>query len=203
MSGWFLAYQMADGGLNCDDAAYRVSDECASSMVGTIAAFEALVYRKRAWNDAERRFVENAAAFMMGRQLRLGSASRHNAVECETAVRWPKLCFPRFYDYDVLRGLRVLVAWAERAERRLPPGAVAEVVAELERQGAAGGLMPGRRCCEGHGTITPRADGTWDHERRPATTFPLLDAVRAVGAVSPYLSAQWDALTPRLAAVTG
>ncbi len=203
MSGWFLAYQMADGGLNCDDGAYLVTDECASSMVGTIAAFEALVYRRRGWTDAEKCFVDRAAGFMIGRQLRLGSASRHNAVEQESAAQWTSLCFPRFYHYDVLRGLDALVAYAERAQVHLPAASIAEVVAELDRQRAAGGLTLGRRCGEGHGTIAQRADGTWDHERRPATSFPLLEAVSTVGAVSPHLSAQWDALKPRLAAVTG
>jgi hypothetical protein len=203
MSDWFLAYQMADGGLNCDDSAYLVTDECASSMVGTIAAFEALVQRRRDWSGAEKRFVERAACFLIGRQLRLGSTSRHNAAERESAAHWKSLCFPRFYHYDVLRGLSALVAYAERARVRLPTAAIADVVAELERQSAAGGLTLRRRCGEGHGTITPRADGTWDHERRPAARFPLLDAVSAVGTVSPYLSAQWDALKPRLAEVTG
>jgi hypothetical protein len=194
MSAWFLTYQMEDGGLNCDDAAYRVTDECASSMVGTIGAFEALVQRRRAWSDAERRFVDRAADFMIGRQLRLGSASRHNAAERAAAAQWTKLCFPRFYQYDVLRGLAALVAYAERAQVRLPPAAVADVVAELDRQSRAGGLTPGRRCGEGHGTITQRADGTWDHERQPAASFPLLEALSAVGSLSPYLTAQWAAL---------
>src|SRR5262245_34216496 len=30
---WFVRYQMADGGLNCDDEAYRVTGETPSSMV--------------------------------------------------------------------------------------------------------------------------------------------------------------------------
>ena len=42
---WFLRYQMADGGLTCDNDAYLVKDEVPSSMVGTIAAFEAVLLR--------------------------------------------------------------------------------------------------------------------------------------------------------------
>lgn len=34
---WFLRYQMADGGFNCDAEAYSVEGECPSSMVGAIA----------------------------------------------------------------------------------------------------------------------------------------------------------------------
>ena len=40
---WFYKYQMQDGGLNCDEKAYHQTDECPSSMVGTIAAFEAIL----------------------------------------------------------------------------------------------------------------------------------------------------------------
>ena len=51
---WFLRYQMADGGLNCDNAAYLVKNEIPSSMVGTIAAFEAvLLHTQRPWNAEE------------------------------------------------------------------------------------------------------------------------------------------------------
>ena len=40
---WFVRYQMADGGLNCDETAYPSTDECPSSMVGTVAPFEAML----------------------------------------------------------------------------------------------------------------------------------------------------------------
>jgi hypothetical protein len=71
---WFLRYQMADGGLNCDGDAYLVQDECPSSMVGTIAAFEAvLLYTRRPWTEAEMAFLDRGARFLLGRKLMLGS----------------------------------------------------------------------------------------------------------------------------------
>jgi hypothetical protein len=42
VASWFVRYQMGDGGLNCDNDAYLVKDECPSSMVGTVAPFEAM-----------------------------------------------------------------------------------------------------------------------------------------------------------------
>ena len=76
---WFERYQMRDGGLNCDASAYLVHDECPSSMVGTVAPFEAMLPR------GDGPFVERAAAFLIDRQLRLGSATRHNAEEHDAA----------------------------------------------------------------------------------------------------------------------
>lgn len=56
---WFLRYQMADGGLNCDNEAYLVKDEVPSSMVGTIAAFEAvLLYTPRPFTTEEKSFLD-------------------------------------------------------------------------------------------------------------------------------------------------
>ena len=33
---------------------------------------------------------------------------------------WQQACFPRFYFYDVLRGLAALARWAEKSGRALP-----------------------------------------------------------------------------------
>lgn len=70
---WFVANQMADGGMNCDESAYAVTDECPSSMVGTIAAFEAMALKShRALTNDERRFLDRAAGFIIGRQVMMG-----------------------------------------------------------------------------------------------------------------------------------
>src|SRR5262249_52902271 len=83
---WFTRYQLVDGGFTCDNDAYLVTDECASSMVGTVALFEALLLRRR--TDAERTVVERAARFLIERELRLGSSSRTNAEERTAAQAW-------------------------------------------------------------------------------------------------------------------
>jgi len=84
---WYLRYQMRDGGLNCDETAYLVTDECASSMVATVPIFEAMLRRgASAWLD-------RGAAFLVERALYLGSPTRHNADERAAAalVRWAEL----------------------------------------------------------------------------------------------------------------
>ena len=72
---WFVRYQMADGGLNCDSDAYLQTDECPSSMVATVPLFEAMLLR-RDWTPDERIFVERAASFLIDRKLTRGSRIR-------------------------------------------------------------------------------------------------------------------------------
>jgi hypothetical protein len=188
---WFYKYQMEDGGLNCDDAAYRVAEECPSSMVGTISAFEAVLDQRRPWSTGDEAFLSRGAAFLMERRLTQGSTTAHNAEERTAAQNWPTLCFPRFYHYDTLRGLAALARWAERTGNTLPPETFTDTARDLHTRFPDGRLCIGRRVFEGARTLTQLPNGKWDATRHPATTFPLLDAVSAIGSVSPYLSAQW------------
>jgi hypothetical protein len=196
---WFLRYQMADGGLNCDSGGYLVQDEYPSSMVGTIAAFEAvLLHTQRPWTDEEKAFLNRGARFLMGRKLMLGSNTKHNAAERVSAQKWLQPCFPRFYLYDVLRGLTALLLWSEKTGESLPAESIRDVVNHLNERSPDGAVRNERICFEGVGTILQSPSGEWIR-RRPATVFPLLTAVSAVGQISPYLSHQWVEAKRRMA----
>ncbi|MBK9032290.1 MAG: hypothetical protein IPL61_13420 [Myxococcales bacterium] len=184
-AAWYPRYQLADGGYTCDERAYLVADECPSSMVGTIAPLEAMT--RRAASAA----CDRAAAMVLGRALVHGSATRHNAEERVAAERWGALCFPRFYFYDTLRGLAAVVAWATAHGRALPLAAVAPTVAALAARSPDGTLRVERRAFEGKTGWTCDPAGAW--VRRPTTTWPLLEAVSELGAVSPALTRQWQA----------
>jgi hypothetical protein len=196
---WFVRYQMKDGGLNCDESAYRVTDECPSSMVGTIAAFESLLlHAKGPLSAEEQAFLDKGAGFLIGRKLMHGSDTIHNASERASALRWVDLCFPRFYLYDVLRGLSAIVLWSEKSGQGLPDDAIRFVVDRLEKASPGGAVHIARPCVETPTTICQTPGGQWDFGRHPASTFPLLRAVSKVGEASPYLSAQWAATKRRL-----
>lgn len=186
---WFPRYQMADGGLSCDAAAYRVKDECPSSMVGTIAPFEAMLIGPA--KPEQQAFLERAAGFLIERRLMLGSSTVHNAEERGAQAGWLAPCFPRFYFYDVLRGLAALTRWAGQSGRTLPLRAVAGGVAHLVALSPDGVIRLGRqgfaRCPQ---TWAQTAAGTW--ARQPTTRFPLLDATSAVGSPSAALTRQWS-----------
>jgi hypothetical protein len=181
---------MADGGLSCDGDAYLVAGECPSSMVGTIAPFEAMLEGAR--TAEQRAFLPRAAAFLVERKLHLGSATAHNAAERDSAQRWGRLCFPRFYFYDVLRGLAALVRWGQPA----PLAAVEQVATRLAREFPDGVVTLGRRGFEGSHTMRRLAEG-WVR-KQPTSSFALLDATSAIGAVSPALTRQWTAARRRL-----
>lgn len=187
---WFVRYQMADGGLNCDSEAYHVHGECPSSMVGTVPSLEAMVLGDPAGWSAERvAFVDRAAAFLVARELRKGSATVANAVERTREPQWLKPCFPRFYLYDVMRGASVLVRWAELRQATLPRAAIEPVVRHLAAAFPDGVVRLQRQSTDDIQTWWPDASGTWT--RRPATRFPLLDATSAVGEPSPWATRQW------------
>jgi hypothetical protein len=181
---WFDRYQMRDGGMNCDETAYLVEDECPSSMVGTIAGFEAMLRR------GPGEFVDRAARFLVERQLVRGSDTRHNAEEREAARSWPAPTFPRFYFYDVLRGASALVRWATAFRRPIPFAAIAPATTELATIARDGVVRIGRQAYAGKGTWTRDATGTWVRATT-AATFPLLDAVSQIGAPSAALTAEW------------
>jgi len=196
---WFPKYQMADGGLNCDDSAYRVPDEVPSSMVGTIAAFEAiLLHTRNVWTEEEVAFLERAARFLMDRKLMLGSNSQHNAAERDAATAWMQPCFPRFYFYDVLRGLNALVLWAEQTGKSLPTESIQPVVDHLNERYPDGAVRIERCAFAGKSTLQRTAGGEWSEIRAKASGFPLLNAVSVVGDFSPYLSWQWQTTKRRL-----
>lgn len=195
---WFLRYQMADGGLNCDGDAYLVEGEVPSSMVGTIAVFEAVLKcTPRAFTAEESEFLRKGAEFLMGRRLKEGSATRYNADERASAEAWSRPCFPRFYLYDVLRGLSALLTWSERTGGTIPAASIRDVVRDLETRFPDGAVRTERRSYEGAGTLLPSA-GEW-LRRQPATFFPLLTKLSAVGEVSPFLSRQWADARARVA----
>ena len=195
---WFLRYQMNDGGLNCDNDAYLVKDETPSSMVGTIAAFEAvLLYTNREWTSSEITFLDKAAQFLIHRKLILGSATKHNAVEQKSAEEWVKLCFPRYYLYDVLRGLNAILIWSEKFKTKIPVEAVEETVRHISKRFPNGQLQNERYSYAGAGTLLPGPDGEW-LRRQPATFFPLLNKVSELGRVSPFLTKQWQECVQRL-----
>lgn len=155
---WFLKYQLPDGGLNCDESAYTKAQPH-SSFVSTLPPLEAVLFcTRRPFADDEIRFLDRGAEYLIRRNL-CRSISRGTLID----AAWLRPAFPRFYFYDVLRGLRFLRRWAERLGRTLPQNLLLDPVGAPDRRSFAG-------------TFTRRfVNGSW--KRVPAATFDLLDAV--------------------------
>ncbi len=186
---WFLRWQLPDGGLNCDEAAYTKAVP-RSSVVSTLPALEAvLLWTKRPFTAAEEKFLDAGARYLIERKL-WRSISKGGAPIDES---WQKLTFPRFYHYDLLRGLTFLGRWSAKRGVPLPGEAVAEATRIIESQlDAEGRLAPGRRPFEGAKTRLRDASGAW--VKGESRTFALLDAVSAPGVPSGWLTAEWRAI---------
>jgi hypothetical protein len=186
---------MQDGGLTCDPAAYLIEGECPSSMVGTIAPFEAMLLGKE---SAEKNaLLDRAAAFLIERRLMLGSTTAHNAEEREAQRGWLLPCFPRFYFYDVLRGIAALARWAELRKRAIPLGAIEFVVDHLATSFPDGVVRLGREAFAVHpSTWAKTPGGAW--ERRSTSRFPLLDALSVVGDACATSTRAWSETRRRL-----
>lgn len=188
---WLIGYQMEDGGMSCDNDAYLVKGECPSSMVGTIAVFEAiLLCTKRPFTNTETEFLRKAANFLLERKLMLGSSSNYNAIEQKDEPKWLELCFPRFYFYDVLRGLSAVLKWSAMFKEPLTADAIQPAISFITRAFPDGNVKLGRASYAGVKTylLSDRGERTWGHT---SSIFPLLETVSKVGSLSPFLSQEW------------
>ena len=189
---WFLRYQLPDGGLNCDEAVYTRPTP-RSSMVSSISPLEAVLYHTdRPFTDDEVAFLDAGARYYLERRL-VRSISKGAVID----EAWLTPCFPRFYEYDVLRGLRFVATWAHRLNRPLPQDAVAETIRHLEAH-FADPAFPTRPWAQAQRTIPASGDGP----TAPASSFALLDEVSRPDVARTFLAAEWRRVQATLLQLT-
>lgn len=195
MRAWFLRYQLPDGGVNCSDGVYAKGGS--SSVQSTLPVLEAVLAAGRPLTPTEEEYVDRGAMYLLER--RLVFRARDNQLMNPDFLR---IGFPRFYDYDLLRGLAFLTDWSRVRRKRVPRPAVQWVFDSLEERfsGDARVRVEKDLFISGETSLNPDEKGAWS--RGPVKTFPLLDAVRKVGTVSDVLSRSWAeavaVLGPRL-----
>ena len=182
---WFKTYQLTDGGWNCDEAAYS-SPTPRSSFVSTLPILESLLARGRGLDPSEIEVLDRGANYLIVRRLTrsLSKGGQH------ASSAWILPCFPRFYEYDLLRGLSFIVRWAEFRQSPIPEDAVAEVVELLIQQAPSDDLATGRRIVDGATTIRQGPVGIWTRGHS-ASLFPLLEIVSTPGGPNRWLSIEW------------
>jgi len=182
MRAWFLRYQLPDGGLNCDDRAYEKGT--ASSIQSTLPVLEAVVRTPRPLTLAEEEFLDRGAEYLIERRL-VCRRSDGRPMDAE----FLKVGFPRFYDYDVLRGLSFLAAWSRLRRRIVPREAVAPSLSALAARFPDGRIRVEKPGLAGESSLNPVEGAAW--ARGAASSFPLLDAARRVGEESEALTRRW------------
>ena len=167
LRAWLMRYQLPDGGLNCDERVYASGG--ASSIQSTLPALEAILRVRRDYTPGEEAFLDAGAAYLIER--RLAYRKRDGA---PMDASFLKLGFPRFYDYDVLRGAAFLADWALALGRDVPRAAIAETLDALTARFPDGTIRVEKPTLPGAGE----------------SSFPLLDEF-PVGAVSERLTKRW------------
>ncbi|CAM3522154.1 MULTISPECIES: prenyltransferase/squalene oxidase repeat-containing protein [Saccharibacillus] len=172
---WLLDHQLPDGGLNCDPDAYVHSRK--SSIVSTLPPLEAILrHTDRPFTEREKAFLDEGARYLIEHRL-VCSRSSGEVIHAD----WLKPCFPRFFEYDILRGLSFLTEWAGKRGKLLPAKFAEQALERVQPALAGDSVQIGRQVWD--------ADGEWGGE-----TFALLDALAGVGEVSEPLSRQLKAM---------
>ncbi|MBI4347456.1 MAG: hypothetical protein HY553_11415 [Elusimicrobia bacterium] len=177
-----LDSRLPDGGVNCESDAYEGSRK--SSVVSTVPALEAILYcTRRPFTQEEEAFLLGGAEYLLAH--RLFRSTKGSMIKPE----WTEPCFPRFYDYDVLRGLSFLSHLG--AQRPLPWRERAAEALEIVERWAKGGFRVARPL------PTPRSmeyrGGAW--VRGTAAEFPLLKACRGGDGAREALAREWRQVT--------
>ncbi|GGN97600.1 prenyltransferase/squalene oxidase repeat-containing protein [Saccharibacillus kuerlensis] len=166
---WLLKHQLPDGGLNCDPDAYVHSRK--SSIVSTLPPLEAILrYTNREFTEREKEFLDEGARYLTEHRLVYSKSSGEIIND-----NWLKPCFPRFFEYDILRGLSFLNEWSWRRNKPLPKGIVEEALEQLTPYWDGWNVRIGRQVWE--------AGGEWG-----GNTFELLEKLSGVGEGSEFLS---------------
>ncbi|WP_334072591.1 MULTISPECIES: hypothetical protein [Paenibacillus] len=175
---WLLKYQLPDGGLNCDPDAYVHSHK--SSIISTLPPLEAILWHtNRDFTEQETVFLDEGARYLI--EHRLVCSKQDGSIINQD---WLKPCFPRFFEYDILRGMSFLAEWSRRRNKALPAGLLIEGLERLKPFIGVGSVRIGRQVYD--------PQGPWGGD-----TFPLLEALARIGDVSPYLSGQLDRVIAR------
>lgn len=189
MRPWFLKYQLPDGGLNCDERAYT-KDVPKSSLLSTICCLEAILFcRDRELTGAEVDFLNKGAEYLL-RQRLFRRVSTGEVIDAD----WLEVRFPRFYDYDYLRGYYFLAKWKEHSGFVIPDSLTKEVQDLISKQMTPQGLKLLRYNLIDKKSYNPTDGGTWAWGS--VSEFALMQAVSFEGAICEPLTKAWEEVRP-------
>lgn len=189
MRQWFSKYQLPDGGLNCDEAVY-VKPVPKSSIVTTIACLEAVFFcRHRDLTAEETEFLNRGARYLLKQRL-FRKASTGEVID----QNWLEIRFPRFYEYDFLRGYYFLAKWREHSGFSIPADLENEVQELVSRQMTEKGIQLKRYNLFDKRSYNPDSDGQWTWGT--ASEIELMKAVSAEGMICEPLTKKWLEVQP-------
>jgi len=194
MREWFLRYQLADGGLNCDEKIYTKPIP-KSSIVTTVSCLEAVLFcRARKLTQEEVAFLEKGANYLL-RQKLFRRVSTGEVID----KNWLEIRFPRFYEYDFLRGFYFLAKWRQHSGFSIPDELVDEVERLVSLQMVDEGIKLKRYNLFDKRSYNPGADGVWAWG--DASEINLMRTVSFEGSICLPLTRKWTEVKPKTVAV--
>jgi hypothetical protein len=179
---WFTKYQLPDGGVNCDGETYP-RPRPVSSFVSTAPVLEALLESELLGVKIPDGVVDGLARFFIERKL-------HRSFRSGVSVRpeWETPIFPRFYEYDLLRGVAILTQWMHRRDRWLNEPWFSDLVDSVTTTRDHNAGQATMRTHHNAFSIHPQDDHTWTNGK--STSFLLLDLLSMSEHAEPFLQCQ-------------
>lgn len=186
LKGWLSRYQLPDGGYNCDEQAYTGS--CKSSLVSTVPVLEALLASQSEFNPEEQDILLKGLNYLLEHRLfqRRQGGVIHQA--------WLKPLFPRFYEYDILRSLRLVCKLAIALNQPIAQAAIQEALEILRAQTIKGELEPQEWYLAQERTLVPQPEPAEWLRSQPAELFALLEYVIQAQIGRKFIGRQWQEL---------
>lgn len=189
MRAWMIRYQLPDGGLNCDEQAYLKANP-KSSIVTTINCLEAIFFcRKTLLTQEEEAFLDKGAQYLLQHKL-FRKISDGNVID----PNWLEIRFPRFYEYDFLRGYYFITKWFQHTKQEIPLELVTEVSQLVAKQLSPKGLVLKKYNLFDRRSYNPSGNGAWSWG--VATEFDLFKTVSQEGLICEPLTKQWNEVKP-------
>lgn len=186
---WFTKYQLPDGGYNCNEDAYT-KDNPKSSMTSTLPMVESLLlFKNEDITDSELDSLYKAAEYIVAHRL-----FRKLTDQSIMDPNFIEIRFPRFYEYDFLRGFTFLFNYREKYGYSFPDF-ITDEVEELVNRQLVDQIITLKGISFQERSYNPTSEGKW--EKGEASYFDLMKLVMETNHQSLVLTKAWDRMKPK------
>lgn len=191
---WLQKYQLPDGGYNCEEGAHTKSRK--SSFLSTLPVLEAMliIYVKTQDNQIKV-LLDKGASYLLKHNIY--KSSKNQIIDDD----WFQISFPRYYDYDVLRGFSFIVDWAYLTKSTLPNALVEDCLTQIQKSiNSDGYIVLGKNKVSLDGSLYC-IDQSWTWKNN-SESFAALDMFCAEKNQSIPLTLTWIKTLERLSTIT-
>jgi hypothetical protein len=189
LRAWFTKYQLPDGGYNCNEDAYT-KEVKKSSMTSTLPMVESLLlFKKDQITSDELDVLHKASDYIVSHKL-----FRKLTDQSIMDPNFTQIRFPRYYEYDFLRGFTFLYSYREKYGYTFPDS-ITDEVEELVNKHLVDGIITLKGVPLYDKSYNPLPNGKW--EKGEASTYDLLKLVMETNHQSLVLTKAWNLMKPK------